>query len=119
MSLAFHSLPFSPHTNLQNVEAHVRPDGAVVRMRLLVGVHVEQADSFVGLQAPFLEEDQQGTRSANLQVVRQQVGYGLANQRAGRDVVLHVAQLQGSGAKLHTHMDSITPELSTKEEIDK
>lgn len=94
------------------MEAHVRPDGAVVRMWLLVRVHVEQADCLVGLQASFVEEDQQRTRSADLQVVRQQVGNGLADQRAGRDVVLHVAQLQCPGTELHTHVHSIAPQLS-------
>lgn len=95
------------------MEAHVRPDGAVVRMRLLVRVHVEQADRLVGLQASLVEEDQQRARSADLQVVRQQVGDGLADQRACRDVVLHVAQLQGPGAELHAHVHAVAPQLST------
>lgn len=106
-------LPPSLTTNLQNVEAHVGPQGAVVRIRLLVRVHVEQADRLVGLQAALVKEDQQRARPADLQVPRKQVGDGLADQRAGGSVPLRVAQLQGPGAQLHAHVHSFTPQLST------
>lgn len=53
------------------MEANIRPDRVAVRIRLLIRMHVKQADSSVGLQAPLLAEHEQGTRSADLQVMRQ------------------------------------------------
>lgn len=47
-----------PLSNLQNMEADIGPDGVVVGMRLLVRMHVKQADCSVSLQAAFLAEDQ-------------------------------------------------------------
>lgn len=93
------------------MEANTGPDRAVVGMWLLVRMHIKQADSSVSFQASFLTEDQQGTRSTDLQVMREQEGDGLANQGPGPAVSLHVAQLQGPGTKLHTDMDAFTPQL--------
>ena len=93
------------------MEANTGPDRAVVGMWLLVRMHVKQADSSISFQAAFLTEDQQGTRSTDLQVMRKQEGDGLANQGPGPTVSLHVAQLQSSGTKLHTDMDSFTAQL--------
>ena len=62
------------------MEANISPHRAVVGMWLLVRMHIKQADSSVSLQAAFLAEDQQGTRSTDLQVMRQQKGDGLADQ---------------------------------------
>ncbi len=83
-------IPLVSRSDLQNMEANVGPDRAVVGMRLLVRVHVKQADSSVSLQAAFLTEDQQGTRSTDLQVTRQQESDGLADQGPGYTVSLHV-----------------------------
>ena len=93
------------------MEANISPDGAVVGMRLLVRMHVKQADSSVSFQAAFLTEDQQGTCSTDLQVLRQQEGDGLADQGLGHAVRLRVTQLQGPGTKLHTDVDSFSPQL--------
>ena len=62
------------------MEANVGPNRVVVGMWLLIGMHVKQADSSVRLQAPFLTKDKQGTRSTDLQVMRQQEGDGLADK---------------------------------------
>lgn len=94
------------------MEANVGPNRAVVGMRFLVRMHVEQADGSVSFKATFLTEDQQSTRATDLQVVRQQEGDSLANQRAGHNVCLHVTQLQGPGTKLHTDGDAFNPQLS-------
>lgn len=94
------------------MEANIGPNGAVVGMRFLVGMHVEQADGSVRFEAAFLTEDQQRTCATDLQVVRQQEGDGLANQRSGHNVCLHVTQLQGPGTKLHADVDPFTPQLS-------
>lgn len=72
------------------MEANISPDRAVVRMWFLVGMHVKQADSFVSFKASLLTEDEQGTCSTYLQVLGQEIGNGLANQRSGRGVILHV-----------------------------
>lgn len=97
------------------MEANVGPDRAVVGMRFLVRMHVEQTDRSVSLQAAFLTENQQGTRTTDLQIMRQQEGDGLAHQRLSHNVTLHVTQMQGSGTKLHTDMDSFTPQLSKEQ----
>lgn len=101
----------SSHRHLQDVEADAGPDWAVVRMRLLVRVHVERADGAVGVQAALLAEDEQGARPADLQVVRQQEGDGLADQGAGHAVALQVAQLQRPGTQLHADVDAVVPQL--------
>lgn len=93
------------------MESHAGPDRAVLGMRLLVGMIVEQADRSVSFQAALLAEHQQGARSTDLQVVRQQEGDGLAGKRAGHTVSLHVSQPQGPGTKLHTHLDAFHSQL--------
>lgn len=105
-------MPLFIPSHLQNVEANTGPDRAVVGMRLLVRMHVKQADSSVSFQAAFLAEDQQGTRPTDLQVMRLQEGDGLADKGPGYTVYLHVTQLQGPGTKLHTDLDSVNPQLS-------
>lgn len=102
--------PYSP-SNLQNMDADVGPDRAIVWMRFLIRMHVEQADSPVSFKAALLTEDQQGTCSTYLQVMRQQEGHGLAHQGSGQNVCLHVTQLQGLGTKLQADMDSFIPQL--------
>lgn len=106
------SLYFTPFY-LQDVEANVCPNGAVVRMRFLVGKHVEQADGPVRLQAAFLAEDQQRAGAADLEVVRQQESNRLAHQRSSHNVSLHVAQLQGSCTKLQADMGAFAAKLSS------
>lgn len=69
-NISLYHIPLFTPSDLQNMEANVGPDRAVVGMRLLVRVHVKQADSSVSFQAAFLTEDQQGTRSTDLQVTR-------------------------------------------------
>lgn len=71
---------FPTPSNLQNMEADIGPDGTVVGMRLLVGMHIKQADGPVSLHAAFLTEDQQSTRSTDFQVMREKEGDGLADQ---------------------------------------
>ena len=93
------------------MEADIGPDRAAVWMWLLVGMHIKQADGSVSLQAAFLTEDEQSTSSTDLQVMRQKEGDGLADQRAGHRVSLHVTQLQGPGTKLHTDLDPFTTHL--------
>ncbi|TNN79391.1 hypothetical protein EYF80_010415 [Liparis tanakae] len=82
-------------------------------MRLLVRVHVQQADGPVSFQGAFLAEDQQRARSTDLQVE----GDGLADKGPGDTVRLHFAQLQGPGTKLHTDRDSFNPQLSTNKKV--
>lgn len=62
------------------MKANIGPDWVIMRMWLLIRMHVEQADNSVHLKASFLAKNKQGTRSTDLQVMRQQEGDCFADQ---------------------------------------
>ena len=68
---------------LKEVKAHVVSDGGGLCMVLLVWEGVEPDHRPVGLQRALLEEDQESTGTAHLQVSGQQAGDGFVDQGPG------------------------------------